>query len=227
MGNKDKRGPDSKYFRRHDTTSRVHADWDEEDSKLKTFGVDDQPHSKAYVEMNADLSGVIGPQMPMHLRKTHKPADGKYAHLAADGSYAEKPRIKAEDDEDADRIVDITDVPESAQASVSTAPGAQETLAGLEPEPETEPVPETKVTLPSFTGKTLVLGVGKRIQDVKHKIWVATVHDSYSFRGPEDKAAGGGASDSLGLQQNGAPKGWSAPAEGEATVNQDEQCSIM
>ena len=50
-------------------------------------------------------------------------------------------------------------------------------------------------------GKTLVLGVGKRIQDVKHKIWVATVHDPYSFRGPEDRAAGGGASDKLALSQ--------------------------
>ena len=57
---------------------------------------------------------------------------------------------------------------------------------------------------------------------MKHKIWVATVHDPYSFRGPEDKAAGGGASESLALQQNGAPRGWSAPAEGEASVNQDE-----
>ena len=78
-----------------------------------------------------------------------------------------------------------------------------------------------------FMGKTLVLGVGKRIQDEKHKIWVASVHDPYSFRGPEDRAAGGGQSDQLGLQQNGAPKGWSAPAEGQATVNSDANCCIM
>ena len=76
-------------------------------------------------------------------------------------------------------------------------------------------------------GKTLVLGVGKRIQDVKHKIWVATVHDPYSFRGPEDKAAGGGNKDSMDLQMNGAPKGWSAPPEGQAAVNSDANCSIM
>ena len=76
-------------------------------------------------------------------------------------------------------------------------------------------------------GKTLVLGVGKRIQDEKHKIWVASVHDPYSFRGPEDRAAGGGQSDQLGLNTNGAPKGWSAPAEGQASVNADESCSIM
>ena len=61
--NKDKRGPDSTYFRRHDTTSRVHADWDDEDSKLKTFSIEDQPHSKAAAE-SADLSDVIGPQKP-------------------------------------------------------------------------------------------------------------------------------------------------------------------
>jgi len=123
------------------------------------------------------------------------------------------------------------------------AAAAAETLAGLEPEehvshdatpssappPPPPPAPTTtlKAALPSFTGKTLVLGVGKRIQDEKHKIWVATIHDPYSFRGPEDRASGGGQKDDLALQQNGAPKGWSAPAVGEASVNQDENCCIM
>ena len=124
---------------------------------------------------------------------------------------------------------------------------AQQTLAGLEPEPEESKAAarraaaeakakeeaakaeaeRTALAKSSFVGKTLVLGVGKRIQDVKHKIWVATVHDPYSFRGPEDRAAGGGASDHLALQQNGAPKGWSAPVEGQASVNADDQCCIM
>ena len=56
---------------------------------------------------------------------------------------------------------------------------------------------------------------------------VASVHDPYSFRGPEDKSAKGGASRDYDLQQNGAPKGWSAPLEGAPSVNQDENCSIM
>ena len=96
-----------------------------------------------------------------------------------------------------------------------------------EPKPTAEA--ETKLAKPAnpFVGKTLVLGVGKRIQDVRHKIWVATVHDPYSFRGPEDKAAGGGNKDSMDLQMNGAPKGWSAPPEGQAAVNSDANCSIM
>ena len=300
--NKDKRGPDARYFKRHDTTSRVHAEWDAADSKIKTFAIDDQPHSKAAAE-TGDLSDVIGPQKPMHLRTTHKPKDGKYAHLTKDGEYAETPRIKgADEDEDGDprsRIVEVEDVPESsadagagasesvsallrrlnldryasifaeedlAETSLLTSMGselegnlrqlgldesavgamtaallppagaAQETLAGLEPEPKAPhvplpvpppPKPSTALAAPSFMGKTLVLGVGKRIQDEKHKIWVASVHDPYSFRGPEDRAAGGGQKNELALQQNGAPKGWSAPAVGEASVNQDENCSIM
>ena len=80
--NRDKRGlgaGDKHYFRRHETTSRVHADWDNEESDLKTFSIDDQPHQKG-VE-----SDLIGPQMPMHLRTTHKPRESKYAHLTADG----------------------------------------------------------------------------------------------------------------------------------------------
>ena len=134
--------------------------------------------------------------------------------------------------EDASRIVDVTDTP-------------KETLAGLEPETPAEKAEaeaaaaalaaaeeerrkkdQTALAAKSFVGKTLVLGVGKRIQDVKHKIWVASVHDPYSFRGPEDKATGGGQQAQQNLQTNGAPKGWSAPVEGQASVNQDENCVI-
>ena len=293
--NRDKRGPDGKYFRRHDTTSRVHAEWDNPEAHVKTFSVDDQPHSRDLAE-KGDLSDVIGPQMPMHLRKTHKDKESKYAHLVTEdgsmpyltreGAYAERPTITdtAEkavalaaslvaqspthtDSEgrhlfgspsppaalgpspkpysNASSVPDLTngfcieDVPEApAPVGAAAVDGAQ-TLAGLEPElatatllppppPAMPAVPSTTpLARPSFVGKTLVLGVGKRIQDEKHKIWVATVHDPYSFRGPEDRAAGGGPKESLDLQQNGAPKGWSAPAIGEASINQDENCCIM
>jgi hypothetical protein len=314
--NRDKRGPDGKYFRRHDTTSRVHAEWDNPEANLKTFSVDDQPHSRESAE-KGDLSDVIGPQMPMYLRKTHKDKESKYAHLVTEdgsmpyltreGAYAERPTItdtaekaaplraalaaqspthpdseaqqllpvglfgsaappaalrprpkphsnaSSVPDSNASSVPDLTngfcieDVPEApapvtAPQGATAADGAQDgaqTLAGLEPElatttlpplppPATPAVPSTtSLARPSFVGKTLVLGVGKRIQDEKHKIWVATVHDPYSFRGPEDRAAGGGPKESLDLQQNGAPKGWSAPAIGEASINQDENCCIM
>ena len=79
----------------------------------------------------------------------------------------------------------------------------------------------------TMTGKTLIFGVGKRIQDERHKIWMPMVHDPYSFRGPEDKTAAGGSSDNMRLTMNGAPKGWIGGIEGEASVNQDENCSIM
>lgn len=272
--NKTKRGlgaGDKAYFRRHDTTSRVHADWDNEESTLKTYSVDDQAH-QAGVE-----SDLIGPQMPMHLRTTGATKQrSKYAHLTQagvaenayldrDGEYAERKKItdadvqrareeaakaaaeaKAkeqqavtveevpEDDDGSSRIVDVTD---------GEAGAGKQTLSGLEPDSTqtgdsgaaaaaaTAPLPkppESKevVAANPFMGKTLVLGVGKRIQDERHKIWVATVHDPYSFRGPEDRAAGGGQSDELALQQNGAPKGWSAPPDGEATVNSDANCVI-
>ena len=275
--NKGKRGMgagDKHYFKRHETTSRVHADWDNEESELKTFAINDQPHQKG-VE-----SDLIGPQMPMHLRTTHKPrVPSKYDHLTADGEttafldhkgeYAERPVVKESEVEaarqaavakakaeatskakeasitveevadDVDRIVDVTDG-EPAGATASKP----ETLAGLEPESgggggaaaaaaaaaeaeAEEGANSEMVAAHPFMGKTLVLGVGKRIQDEKHKIWVASVHDPYSFRGPEDKATGGGQKDSLDLQMNGAPKGWSAPAEGQAAVNSDANCSIM
>jgi hypothetical protein len=100
--NRDKRGPDGTYFRRHDTTSRVHAEWDNPEANLKTFSVDDQPHSRESAE-KGDLSDVIGPQMPMYLRKTHKDKESKYAHLVTEdgsmpyltreGAYAERPTI--------------------------------------------------------------------------------------------------------------------------------------
>jgi len=99
--------------------------------------------------------------------------------------------------------------------------------AAAPPPQQEEAKPKTAMVANSIAGKTLVLGVGKRVQDVKHKIWVASVHDPYSFRGPEDRATGGGQSDSMNMQQNGAPKGWSAPIEGEASVNADSNCSIM
>jgi len=180
----------------------------------------------------------------MHLRTTHAPKEGKYDYLTKDGEYAETPRIKTEAErreeeglvedvpEDGSRIIDVTDTP-------------KETLAGLEPETPAEKAAaeakaqaeaaaeeerrkkeQTALAAKSFMGKTLVLGVGKRIQDVKHKIWVASVHDPYSFRGPEDKAAGGGQMERQNLQTNGAPRGWSAPTEGQASVNQDENCVI-
>ena len=111
--NKDKRGlgaGDKTYFKRHETTSRVHADWDNEDSELKTYSIDDQVHLKGGEGESGDL---IGPQMPMYLRTTHKPRESKYAHLTADGEttayltkegdYAERPTIKSKDVEAARR----------------------------------------------------------------------------------------------------------------------------
>ena len=78
------------------------------------------------------------------------------------------------------------------------------------------------VHVPSFFGKTLVLGVGKRIQDRKHQIWLPSVHDPYSFHSPEDEMPQGGASALPALH---APKGWCGDAE--PTVGQDENCSIQ
>ena len=251
--NKDRRGPDGKYFRRHDTTSRVHADWDNEDATLKTYSVDDQAHTAS---ADAADSDTLGPQKPMHLRGTHAPKEGKYDYLTKDGEVATIARIGAdeqkdgaieevpEEDDDDSRVVDVTDgverqtlaglEPESAEAKAAAkaaaaraeAKAAAKAAADKE-EAEKAEAEKTALAKSTFVGKTLVLGVGKRIQDVKHKIWVATVHDPYSFRGPEDRAAGGGAKEDLALQQNGAPKGWSAPPEGQASVNADDQCSIM
>ena len=275
--NKDKRGlgaGDKTYFKRHETTSRVHADWDNEDSELKTYSIDDQVHLKGGEGESGDL---IGPQMPMYLRTTHKPRESKYAHLTADGEttayltkegdYAERPTIKSKDVEAARKEAEEAAARKMAQVTVEEVPEGEgddtnnrvvditdetekETLSGLEPEAKAAKEPEERPAMPMpkpptaaqaaaanktttvqaanpLMGKTLVLGVGKRIQDVKHKIWVATVHDPYSFRGPEDKAAGGGNKDSMDLQMNGAPKGWSAPPEGQAAVNSDANCSIM
>ena len=76
----------------------------------------------------------------------------------------------------------------------------------------------------------MILGVGKRIQDVKTRIWLPAIHDPYSFRTPADQAPVGGTTDNMQIGYNGglnhAPKGWSG-AEAQPTVNQDEQCSIM
>ena len=67
---------DAKYFSRHDTTSRVHADWDDENSRLKTYAVDDQVHNKGGTDAE-----LVGPQKPMYLRKTHAEPEGKYGHV--------------------------------------------------------------------------------------------------------------------------------------------------
>ena len=77
---------------------------------------------------------------------------------------------------------------------------------------------------PSFLGRAMVLGVGKRIQDRKHRIWLPSVHDPWSFRTPQDEAPTGGTTHALALP---APKGWTSPAETQPTVNQDENCGIM
>ena len=260
--NRDRRGlgaADGTYFRRHDTTSRVHADWDNESATYKTYSNDDAPHASG-IEFD---QAQIGPQKPMHLRTTHKPAPSKYERLTADGEttaritstgeYEETPVLKTADIERAQaearaqaaaqamQTVTIEDVPEDevggsrvVDLSEGEAGQCEETLAGLEREDGSTAAAAaaaaklgSALSVSPFVGKTLVLGVGKRIQDEKHRIWVASVHDPYSFRGPEDRAAGGGQKDALGLQQNGAPKGWSAPAEGQATVNSDSNCAIM
>ena len=74
---------------------------------------------------------------------------------------------------------------------------------------------------PSFLGQTLVLGVGKRVQDRKHKIFVPSVHDPYSFKTPADQHVDN-TGDTLLLP---APKGFQAGAE--PVVNDDEKCSVM
>jgi len=76
---------------------------------------------------------------------------------------------------------------------------------------------------PSFIGQTMVLGVGKRIQDRKHSIWLPQVHDPHSFRTPNDQAPDGGSRFDA-LQ---APRGWTAPAKAAPSVNQDESCNVM
>ena len=45
--------------------------------------------------------------------------------------------------------------------------------------------------------------------------------------GPHAEGWTGGASTDMRMQTNGAPRGWSAPVVGEASVNADESCSIM
>jgi len=118
-----------------------------------------------------------------------------------------------------EEVVDVEEVAEE-ELVLDTGTARAERLAGLEPKPEEAPIP-------SVTGKTLIFGVGKRIQDERHKIWLPQVHDPYSFRGPEDKTSVGGSSDNMRLTMNGAPKGWMGAIEGQASVNQEEQCSIM
>ena len=122
--------------------------------------------------------------------------------------------------------------PEAAEgATARAAEGAQASEAAEEPESlvagggANAPAPSAQaamVHVPSFFGKTMVLGVGKRIQDRKHQIWLPSVHDPYSFRSPDDEMPQGGASALPALH---APKGWCAAAE--PTVGQDENCSIQ
>ena len=119
--------------------------------------------------------------------------------------------------------------PEAAEgAAVRPADGEQASEAAEELESVvaagggTTASSPSAVHVPSFFGKTLVLGVGKRIQDRKHQIWLPSVHDPYSFRSPEDEMPQGGASALPALH---APKGWCAAAE--PTVGQDENCSIQ
>lgn len=49
-------GPDGLYFKRHETSSRVHADWDNEASTHKTFSVDDQVRRHTSVR---DVEGAV------------------------------------------------------------------------------------------------------------------------------------------------------------------------
>ena len=78
------------------------------------------------------------------------------------------------------------------------------------------------VELPVFFGQTMMLGVGKRVQDRKHQIWLPSVHDPYSFRAPDDDNPQGGSS---AMPATNAPKGWGGSAQ--PSVGQDEACSIM
>eukprot|EP00316_Scyphosphaera_apsteinii_P008829 CAMPEP_0119311530 /NCGR_PEP_ID=MMETSP1333-20130426/22772_1 /TAXON_ID=418940 /ORGANISM="Scyphosphaera apsteinii, Strain RCC1455" /LENGTH=461 /DNA_ID=CAMNT_0007315929 /DNA_START=39 /DNA_END=1424 /DNA_ORIENTATION=+ len=80
--------------------------------------------------------------------------------------------------------------------------------------------------VPSVMGKTILMGVGKRIQDRKHQIWLPQVHDPWSFRTPHDEAPSGGSrNEHAGLLS--APRGWSSVDVSDPSVNKDEQCSIM
>lgn len=181
-------------------------------------------------------------------------------------------------------------------------PDCTQTHAGLEPRDISQdeyliesmrasnaavPVPHAEApdSTTSVVGKTLVLGVGKRIQvRIVAGEWLAphgyfdsirrfSSHVTQSVAGCKAQDLGGerarpvllpgprgpshlrrcgsspcvkltllpalalhttlsaylaaGESNSLNLQQNGAPKGWSAPAEGVPSVNQDENCCIM
>jgi hypothetical protein len=78
--------------------------------------------------------------------------------------------------------------------------------------------------VPSFLGRAMVLGVGKRVQDRKHRIWLPSVHDPWSFRTPDDEQPTGGTTHAAALP---APKGWTGPAETQPSVNADESCSVM
>ena len=180
----------------------------------------------------------------MYKRTTHAPPEGKYAYLTKEGHYAERPTLRGATGDGGDADGGGAAQPRGAASKDEAAEsrgrarhrrdgrGGVGTRCqhgdgdGAAVEVSGDGERRLQAHPKSFVGQTLVLGVGKRIQDEKHKIWVATVHDPYSFRGPEDRAAGGGASEKLALSQNGAPKGWSASPVGEASVNADESCCI-
>lgn len=107
------------------------------------------------------------------------------------------------------------------------ADGQRETAGdGAGADGASEPT-QTDGAAPSLLGRAMILGVGKRIQDRKHGIWLPNVHDPYSFRTPADQAPAGGTKDALQLGYNGsAPRGWSG-CSATPSVNQEENCSIM
>ena len=111
---------------------------------------------------------------------------------------------------------------DSEQASEAAEEELESVVAGGGTTVSAPAAQAAMVHVPSFFGKTLVLGVGKRIQDRKHQIWLPSVHDPYSFHSPEDEMPQGGASALPALH---APKGWCGDAE--PTVGQDENCSIQ
>lgn len=112
-------------------------------------------------------------------------------------------------DEDSPPIIE--DVTEGeAQGTESGAGGGQLGAGGA--------------SVPTFLGRAMVLGVGKRVQDRKHRVWLPSVHDPWSFRTPDDQQPTGGTTHAAALP---APKGWTGPAETQPTVNADESCSVM
>jgi len=204
-----RRGDDIKILDDNLTMQRV---WDIAQSGGLFEADDDPTEKKIHIDEDADEEEV--------LRKMLKGEGIIFQESEEDKK--EKRRLenakKAANVASAMSKVVIEDADDQGDIEIDTSKHKGEILKGLEPQEE---------EIPSVTGKSLILGVGKRIQDERHKIWMPTVHDPYSFRGPEDKTAVGGSSDNMRLTMNGAPKGWVGGIEGQAAVNQDDQCSIM